>query len=421
MEEKTEIISKIRNIVNSGKQGSWTRTILAKDNSYLVSFINENTPLLSDSFYTLGTKIYWILNNITEFPKCKTCGKPLTNKNVNAISGYVRQYCSMKCSRSSPESIAKCKRTKLEHFGNENFVNREKAVQTNIERYGAKDIMQTSIGKEKFKRTIQEKYGKNWFTQTSAFQEKTIQTWQDKYGKEITNPTQSKEVQQKIEKHNLEKYGVKNPMQLDNVKEKLAETIFRKYGCRSIFQNKEIQEKIRQSTIDKYGFPYATQNPEIQAKLHQKFIINLSKFRKELHKKYQINNLKFDSSWEIAYFIWLTDKNMSFIYQPAVSFEYYVDGKIHYYFPDFIVENEVIEIKGDHFFDKNTGYMICPWKQPNWKLKDIEKNNQIYRAKQLCMEENNVKILRNSDLKPILQYIEEKYGKNYLQQFKKCK
>ena len=414
-----EIISKIRNIVNSGKQGSWTRILLAKKNANLVSYITEHTPLLSDSCYTIGTKIYWVLNGLKEFPKCKTCGKPLTNKNVNAISGYVRQYCSMKCSRSSPESIAKCKHTKLEHFGNENFVNREKAVQTNIERYGAKDIMQTSIGKEHLSNSIKEKYGTNWFTETNEFQEKAKKTWKEKYGEEIENPTQSKEILEKIRRNNLEKYGVENLMQLPETVKKLSEKFQSIYGCKWIFQNKEIQEKIRQSTIDKYGFPYATQNPNIQKKLHQKFILNISKFRKEIHKKYVVDTLMFDSSWEIAYFIWLSDNNVSFVYQPNISFEYIVEDETHYYFPDFIVEGNIVEIKGDHFFDKTTGHMICPWKQPNWTIKDIEKSNQIYRAKQLCMEENNVKILRNSDLKPILQYIEEKYGKNYLQQFKK--
>lgn len=34
------------------------------------------------------------------------------------------------------------------------------------------------------------------------------------------------------------------------------------------------------------------------------------------------------------------------------------------------------------------------------------------------MIDNNVKILREKDIIPILDYINEKYGKNYLKQFK---
>jgi len=53
--------------------------------------------------------------------------------------------------------------------------------------------------------------------------------------------------------------------------------------------------------------------------------------------------------------------------------------------------------------------MICPWD---------ETKNKIYAAKYQCMLDNNVKILKEEDIKPILKYITEKYGKDYLKQFK---
>lgn len=34
------------------------------------------------------------------------------------------------------------------------------------------------------------------------------------------------------------------------------------------------------------------------------------------------------------------------------------------------------------------------------------------------MLDNNIKILKEQDIKPILNYIDDKYGKNYLKQFK---
>ena len=36
---------------------------------YLIDWINSVTPMLSDPVYTLATKIYWVLNDIHEFPK----------------------------------------------------------------------------------------------------------------------------------------------------------------------------------------------------------------------------------------------------------------------------------------------------------------------------------------------------------------
>lgn len=115
----------------------------------------------------------------------------------------------------------------------------------------------------------------------------------------------------------------------------------------------------------------------------------------------------FDSSWEIAYFIWLKDKNISFEYRPNIRFKYIVKNEEHYYYPDFLVNNKIIEIKGDQFLDENT--MICPWD---------ETKNEIYAAKYKCMIDNNVIILRSDDIKPILNYIKEKYGCDYLKQFK---
>jgi len=45
-------------------------------------------------------------------------------------------------------------------------------------------------------------------------------------------------------------------------------------------------------------------------------------------------------------------------------------------------------------------------------------NNELNLEKYQCMLDNNVKILREKDIKPILEYINNNYGKNYLKQFK---
>lgn len=61
--------------------------------------------------------------------------------------------------------------------------------------------------------------------------------------------------------------------------------------------------------------------------------------------------------------------------------------KEHFYFPDFKIGNELIEIKGDHFFDKN-GNFRCPF-----NILD-EKIQNEYKAKYECMLNNNIKIMR---------------------------
>ena len=79
--------------------------------------------------------------------------------------------------------------------------------------------------------------------------------------------------------------------------------------------------------------------------------------------------------------------------------------------PDFIVEGQIIEIKGDHFF-KEDGTMQNPFDHSQ---------DGLYEAKHQCMLKNNVKIIKASQMKDILKYIHKTYGKGYLKQFKnKC-
>ena len=105
--------------------------------------------------------------------------------------------------------------------------------------------------------------------------------------------------------------------------------------------------------------------------------------------------------------------NIKFIYQPKISFIYKDDmNKIHHYFPDFLVENQLVEIKGNQFVDEFGQYK-------NPYLDDIY---HIYENKHQCMIKNNIKILYFADIQPYLTYITQKYGisyKKFFQQFKK--
>lgn len=131
--------------------------------------------------------------------------------------------------------------------------------------------------------------------------------------------------------------------------------------------------------IKRYGCAYVTQRHDYISKMH---------------KKYIFDNKNFDSSWEMAYYAYLKDHNIDFEYHPNIVFIYEINDKKHKYFPDFIVNNEIIEIKGNHLLE---GKM----KIPNEKL--------------ICMKNNNVKILLYNDIKEYIIYFKENYGdvKNY--------
>lgn len=120
------------------------------------------------------------------------------------------------------------------------------------------------------------------------------------------------------------------------------------------------------------------------------------------------NGLKFDSSWELAVFIWLKDHNIEFGYQPKNPEFWYFDelGKKHRYFPDFKIKDKIVEIKGDNAFT-SSGYPL--------------KNGWLdWSCKHRCMLENGILIWKRKEVQRFLDYVNEKYGVGYLKKFKIC-
>ncbi len=78
----------------------------AKDRSYLLDYIIRSTPKLNSDFYTLKTRVYWLLHDMEDFPKCHNpnCPHPeLDGFNVKKMKeGYVK-FCSPACKYSSDE------------------------------------------------------------------------------------------------------------------------------------------------------------------------------------------------------------------------------------------------------------------------------------------------------------------------------
>lgn len=123
--------------------------------------------------------------------------------------------------------------------------------------------------------------------------------------------------------------------------------------------------------------------------------------------KYSYNNIMFDSSWELSYYLWLQDNNINFIYHPTKKFSYSYNGEEHLYFVDFQVNDEYIELKGPQFFDK-MGNFINPYDRTL---------DELYKQKYNCMINNGIKIIR--DCKIYLDYVKQKYGKNFIKEHKR--
>lgn len=278
------------------------------------------------------------------------------------------------------------------------------------------------------KKTNLEKFGVENPSQAKEIKEKKKQTSLKHFGTE--NPMQSKEVVETLKKSNLEKFGVDNAAKLDSVKEKMKATNKEKYGeeffaktdeykitCKKSWEKKskeelkEIDEKRKATCKEIYGDEnfnnrdkfkktccsrFGHSNPMKKEEFREYF----SKMRGFPHSYlYEFNGEKFDSSWELALWIYAKDHNEEIEREP-LCFEYEFNEKVHRYFPDFKYKGKLIEIKGDYLFQK---MMI---------------ENTKNHAKFLLMKSLGVNILREKEISPYLNYVENTYGKDYLKSFR---
>lgn len=94
-----------------------------------------------------------------------------------------------------------------------------------------------------------------------------------------------------------------------------------------------------------------------------------------------------DSTWELAWLIQVLDEGKTPV-RNTKGFEYEWAGKIRRYFPDFLLEGEYIEIKGQ--------------KGPQWEAK-----------LQSWKEGTPLKVIDGNEIRPYIQYAESKFGKEF--------
>lgn len=88
--------------------------------------INELTPLLQDPYYKLKTKIYWILHDIRDFPKChcEGCHNVIARNVVSAVAGYsgTGLFCSNSCAQKSQMHKDKMQKLARKKYGSDTVV-----------------------------------------------------------------------------------------------------------------------------------------------------------------------------------------------------------------------------------------------------------------------------------------------------------
>ncbi len=296
--------------------------------------------------YALKTYIYWIINNINSFNnilcKCSCCGKE----------------------------------------------------------FKYRDVITIECGYKKFKDNNFQLCTECRYFKSNEQKEKRVKTWINKY--QTTHPYKNKNVQKKAIKTLNKKYGdtVNNVFQLKNIKLKIKNTILNKYGVEYSGQCPEKIKKTKETCLKKYNYSSNLALPNTIKIREEKCL------KKYGHKRpptftYIYDNKYFDSKPELAYYIWLKDNNINFIFQPNECIDIKdINGKIiTHYWPDFklLDKNIYIEIKGDQFFDKNNN-PICCYDKKSWQ----EKYNWIIN--------NNVILLRSKDYNKYLVYCKEKFN-----------
>lgn len=265
----------------------------------------------------------------------------------------------------------KCIRTNQKLYGYKSSFSNEnvqiKAQKSQIDKYGGIGLAAQDI-KEKARNTNLVKYGaENPLSKGTTAYIKRNKTVKDVYG--VDNVFQNKNVKEQIAKTNLEKYGVQNPSSSDDIKAKIVKTNLSKYGVESFTQTTDF------------------------AKYHK--------------SSYVYDGIKFDSSWELIFYIYQVDHNNKIIRNDK-KLEYEYNGKKHFYFPDFNVNGKLYEIKGDHFW-KEDGAMQNPFDHSM---------DGLFEAKHQCGLKNNVTFIRKIEIIEMENYIIEKYTNDYLKLFK---
>lgn len=246
------------------------------------------------------------------------------------------------------------------------------------------------------------------------------QTKLERYGSKTYNNSKQNKLT------NLAKYGVESWAQTEEGRRRLSEAAkseSRNHAIKEAFKKRTAEDKKRteelkqNNIIKKYGslenFYKIRQNLCEMGCLRKYGIKNAGALNPEKAYnswgRYYYNNIYFDSSWELAYYIWLVDNNIPFKYHTGFYFEYYdAFNNKHRYYPDFYVNNEWVEIKSNILwdFEKN-------------QIKN--QDGTLNEAKTKCIIENNIKLLFGNEIKPYLNYVKNTYGKDFFKLHKLLK
>lgn len=251
--------------------------------------------------------------------------------------------------------------------------------------------------------TMLEKYGNKYTFKVPEIQEKVKETFLEKWG--VENAGQSQEIKEKRYKTCLKKYGSITPVGNKEIQRKIQKKNQEKFGGLSPFSNNRVQQKAKETMQERYGVKNALQVPEFCSKVTRTL--------------YLFQDEYYNSSWEIAYKIYSEEVlQQKIVRNNKIRFPYIIGNQEYFYIPDFWNETtqELIEIKGPQFLDQDNNLHYLFLGTNNTEKQQLLEEKA--KAKQKCMIKNNIKVLSDKEVNPMIDYVKEKYGKSYLRSFK---
>ncbi len=317
-------------------------------------------------------------------PYCRQC-------TLQIMSTKVKETCRERYGVTNVFKLNSIKeksaKTKTEKYNNPHYVNPGKARNTCLEKYGVDAYVKSDSFKEAAKETKIRNFGsvENCYNENIEKSKKTkLELYNDPYYN-----NRPKAIDTCKQRYNEESY-----MHTQEFKNRSKESILHRYGVSNVMQSSIIREKARRTCLEKYGVPSYSQTVDFQYKRY---------------KKYFYDGEYFDSSWELALWIYAKDNNLD-ISRVQDPFVYYYNDTEYMYYPDFKYNGSLIEIKGTQFFENGdtNGKMINPFDRSL---------DEKFEAKHQCAIDNNVIFFTENDIKPILQYVNNKYTKDYIDLF----
>ncbi len=286
----------------------------------------------------------------------------------------------------NPEGLAKCRQSCKETTGFENPLcaeNRENIKQIWLDMYGVDNPMKVPEIHAKAVESYKERTGYEYSMQNPEAKAKAVDTWTEHYG--VDHPMKNEEIKAKNREIWIEHYGVDNPMKALEVQNRAKETNIEHWGATCYLASKTNKDDM----INRYGC-----------------------FKPGIQKIWFFGEY-FDSLWEVAVYWYCVCNGIPIIRNPyglqgGIPYEITLpsgETKTYHYYPDFWINGEIVEVKGDQLLPNENGQNI--YDIHFCENDDIDRiiNGLRTTAKIKKIKEMGIRILTSVEIKPYVDWL----------------